>query len=44
MASAADRDPRHHVEKMQKVLADVREDIDKVDEPRGHVRNLGRKC
>jgi hypothetical protein len=37
MASAADRDPRHHVQKMQKALADVqvhmREDIDKVDEP-----------
>jgi len=37
MASAADGDPRHHVQKMQKALADVqghmREDIDKVDDP-----------
>jgi hypothetical protein len=37
MASAADRDPRHHVQKMQKALTDVkthlREDIEKVDEP-----------
>jgi len=37
MASATDRDPRHHVQKVQKALADVRthmrEDIDKVDEP-----------
>ena len=35
MASAAD--PRHHVQKMQKALTDVkahlREDIEKVDEP-----------
>ncbi|RQH16009.1 hypothetical protein [Bradyrhizobium sp. RP6] len=37
MASAADRDPRHHTQKMQKTLADIRnhlrEDIEKVDEP-----------
>ena len=37
MASAADHDPRRHVHKMQKALADVqthmREDIDKVDDP-----------
>ncbi|WP_035639146.1 hypothetical protein [Bradyrhizobium sp. ORS 375] len=37
MASAADRDPRHHTRKMQKALQDIRdhlrEDIDKVDEP-----------
>ncbi|MBH5367877.1 hypothetical protein [Bradyrhizobium glycinis] len=37
MASAADRDPRHHTQKMQKALADIRnhlrEDIQKVDEP-----------
>jgi hypothetical protein len=37
MASAADRDPRHHTQKMQKALHEVRnhlrEDIDKVDEP-----------
>ncbi len=38
MASAADRDPRHHTQKMQKALQDIRhhlrEDIQKVDEPR----------
>jgi hypothetical protein len=38
MASAADRDPRHHTQKMQKALQDIRnhlrEDIKKVDEPR----------
>jgi hypothetical protein len=38
MASAADRDPRHHTQKMQKALEQVRthlrEDIDKVDEPK----------
>lgn len=38
MASAADRDPRHHVQKMHKALADVRahmrQDIEKVDDPR----------
>jgi hypothetical protein len=38
MASAADRDPRHHIQQMQKALTDVRthmrEDIDKVDDPR----------
>lgn len=37
MASAADRDPRHHTQKMQKALEDIRnhlrEDIQKVDEP-----------
>ncbi|WP_407158370.1 hypothetical protein [Bradyrhizobium sp. STM 3557] len=37
MASAADRDPRHHTQKMQKALQDIRnhlrEDINKVDEP-----------
>ncbi|CCD83762.1 conserved protein of unknown function [Bradyrhizobium sp. ORS 285] len=37
MASAADRDPRHHTQKMQKALQDIRnhlrDDIDKVDEP-----------
>lgn len=37
MASAADRDPRHHTRKMQKALQDIRkhlrEDIEKVDEP-----------
>ena len=37
MASAADADPRQHVQKMQKALVEVRthmrEDIDKVDEP-----------
>lgn len=37
MASAADRDPRHHTQKMQKALQDIRnhlrEDIGKVDEP-----------
>lgn len=37
MASAADRDPRHHTQKMQKALHDIRthlrQDIDKVSEP-----------
>ena len=37
MANAADRDPRHHVQKMQKALHDIRthlrQDIAKVDEP-----------
>jgi uncharacterized membrane-anchored protein YhcB (DUF1043 family) len=37
MASTADRDPRHHTQKMQKALHDIRDrlrsDIDKVDEP-----------
>jgi hypothetical protein len=37
MATAADRDPRHHVQKMQKALEEVknhlREDVEKVDEP-----------
>jgi hypothetical protein len=37
MASAAERDPRHHTQKMQKALQDIRnhlrEDIKKVDEP-----------
>ena len=37
MASAADRDQRHHTQKMQKALQDIkdhlREDIEKVDEP-----------
>lgn len=37
MASAADRDPRHHTQKMQKAFEELkdhlREDIEKVDEP-----------
>ncbi len=37
MASAADPDPRHHTQKMQKALHDIRnhlrEDIQKVEEP-----------
>jgi len=37
MASATDRDPHHHVKKMQTTLVEVRthmrEDIDKVDDP-----------
>ena len=37
MESAADRDPRHHTQKMQKVLQEIkdhlREDIAKVEEP-----------
>src|SRR3954447_9447583 len=37
MASATDRDPRRHTQKMQKALQDIRnhlrEDIQKVDEP-----------
>ncbi|MDA9436446.1 hypothetical protein [Bradyrhizobium sp. CCBAU 51627] len=37
MASAADRDPRHHTQKMQKAFQDIRnhlrEDVQKVDEP-----------
>ena len=37
MASATDRDPRHHTQKMQRALQDIRthlrEDIQKVDEP-----------
>jgi len=37
MASAADRDPRHHTQKILKALADLqshlRDDIRKVDEP-----------
>ena len=37
MASAADRDPRHHTQKIQQALREVREhlraDIGKVDEP-----------
>ena len=37
MASAADRDPRHHTQKMQKPFHEIqdhlREDITKVDEP-----------
>ena len=37
MASTADRDPRHHTQKMQKALKEIRdhlrEDIEKVDEP-----------
>jgi hypothetical protein len=37
MASAADRDPRRHTQKMQKALEEIknhlREDIEKVDEP-----------
>ncbi|HEY7243113.1 MAG TPA: hypothetical protein VH678_04425 [Xanthobacteraceae bacterium] len=37
MATDSDRDPRHHTQKMQKALRDIRthlrEDIEKVDEP-----------
>ena len=37
MASAADRDPRLHTQKMQKALREIRnhlrKDIEKVDEP-----------
>jgi uncharacterized membrane-anchored protein YhcB (DUF1043 family) len=37
MASAATLNPRHHTQKMQKALQDIkdhlREDIEKVDEP-----------
>lgn len=37
MASTADRDPRHHTQKMQKALKEIkdhiREDIGKVEEP-----------
>jgi len=37
MANTADGDPRHHTQKMQKALQQIkdhlREDIDKVDEP-----------
>jgi hypothetical protein len=37
MASAADRDPRHHTQQMQKALRDLKDhlraDIEKVDEP-----------
>jgi hypothetical protein len=37
MANAADRDPRHHTQKMQKAFEDLknhlRDDIAKVDEP-----------
>lgn len=37
MASAADRDPRHHTQKTQKALKEIkdhlREDLEKVDEP-----------
>lgn len=37
MESAADRDPRHHAQKMQKALQEIkdhlREDIAKVEEP-----------
>jgi hypothetical protein len=37
MASATDRDPRHHTQKMRQCLtetvAHLREDIEKVDEP-----------
>ena len=37
MESAADRDPRHHTQKMQKALQEIkdhlREDIAKVEEP-----------
>jgi uncharacterized membrane-anchored protein YhcB (DUF1043 family) len=37
MTTATDRDPRHHTQKMQKKLEEVkqhlREDIEKVDEP-----------
>jgi hypothetical protein len=37
MATSTDRDPRHHTQKMQKALQEIRthlrEDIRKVDEP-----------
>jgi len=37
MTGATDRDPRHHTQKMQKALQDIkdhlRDDIEKVDEP-----------
>ena len=37
MASAADRDPLHHTQKMKKrlneTIAHLREDVEKVDEP-----------
>ena len=37
MTNAADRDPRHHIQKMQKALQEIRnhlrQDIQKVDEP-----------
>ncbi|MCC8945758.1 hypothetical protein H8A97_11770 [Bradyrhizobium sp. Arg62] len=37
MASSADREPRHHTQKMQKALQDLRnhlrDDIQKVDDP-----------
>jgi hypothetical protein len=37
MSSARDRDPRHHTQKMQKALREIkdhlRKDIEKVDEP-----------
>jgi hypothetical protein len=37
MASVADKDPRHHTQKMQKALKEIqdhlRTDIEKVDEP-----------
>jgi hypothetical protein len=37
MASAAERDPRHHTQKMQKALQEIKDhlraDIEKVDEP-----------
>ena len=37
MASASDRDPRHHTQKMQQALKEIqdhlREDIQKIDEP-----------
>ena len=37
MASATDRDPRHHTQKMKnrlnELITHLREDIDKVDEP-----------
>ena len=37
MAGAAERDPRHHTQKMQKALQEIRDhlrkDIEKVDEP-----------
>jgi hypothetical protein len=37
MASTADRDPRHHTQKMQKALQEIkdhlRQDIEKVNEP-----------
>jgi hypothetical protein len=44
MASTADRDPRHHIQKMQRCLKEtmghLREDIEKVDEPQLNEANF----